>query len=240
MRHAALHVPLPGFRQDILMARLYACWWYLRHIGLRGGHFYTHSQPLIKMWHSGPARCCDAFSAYSGIWRAIWAILDDVGPMLVTASWITGHATAARVSAGLVTEWQRRNNGIVDGYAKAGAALHSSVGRLVATVATRAKALEWVTTYIGLAHARYGSLDWWMLRRGVNKRERSEQLLHAHRGGYARAKAVTDTSRLEATAMSSIFCVRCGGYADARWQGLARVCRGVVPSHAVLTRDQLL
>ena len=89
-QQAKLHGPPPGLQQDILFAELYAFWWYLRHIGPGGGHFYTDSNSLVKMWHSGPARCCDPFSVYSGIWRAIWAILDDVGPALVTASWING------------------------------------------------------------------------------------------------------------------------------------------------------
>ena len=152
----------------------------MRHIGPHGGRFYTDSQSLIKMWLSGPARCCDASSAYSGIWRSIWAILDDVGPSLATASWIKGHATAAHVTAGIITEWQRLNKGIVDGYAKAGAAMHPSVETLVATVATRAKAFEWVTTYIGLAPARLWKSRLVDTTPWPKRRERSELLHHVY------------------------------------------------------------
>ena len=90
-------------------------------------HFYTDSNSLVKMWHSGPARCCVAFSIYSGVWRLIWKILDDVGAELIEVSWIKDHASATPVAMGLLIEWQRQASIVVDVEAKAGAGTHASV-----------------------------------------------------------------------------------------------------------------
>ena len=153
-QQARLHGPLPGFQQDILLAELHALWWHTRHLCPFGGRFYTDSKSLVAMWQTGPARCCDAFSVYSGIWRLIWGKIDDVGPQLVTTSWIKGHATAAHIEAGVVTEFQRTSNGIADLQAKAGSAMHLPVAQAAASIAASSYALEWIAIYVGLAHAK--------------------------------------------------------------------------------------
>ena len=51
---AKLHVPSPGFHQDITLAKSVAFLWYLHHVSAMGGTFYTDSLNVHRHWTKSP------------------------------------------------------------------------------------------------------------------------------------------------------------------------------------------
>eukprot|EP00973_Karenia_brevis_P084682 11750766-Karenia_brevis.AAC.1 len=66
-------------------------------------------------------------SIYSGVWRKIWTLIDDLGPDRLTRVWVKGHATSTHVAQGLLTRWQQDANKFADQAAKAGSSMHPAV-----------------------------------------------------------------------------------------------------------------
>ena len=238
---ARLHGPLPGLHQDILLAECVAFWQYLRHLGPLGGHYYTDSKSLVTMWLSGPASCCDAFSVYSGIWRLIWAKVDEIGCTLVEVTWIKGHASKTHVAKGLLEGWQREGNIMADAEAKAGSGMHTPPTTQLRLLETRAKSLEWVAIYLGLLHA-------WMWKAEMKDTTLWEKHSCLASGTLivTRRKLVKSKirkaaeSHLVATSGQFQFCIKCGCYSEVRWQGLTQLCRGHLLPHSAHTRQRLL
>ena len=135
----SVHGPLPGWEQEVPLAELYALLQALLHCPLGAAmHFHTDCKYVSRGFASGRAGTTQSIHLYAGIWKQIWARIDQInlvdwieGNNLVHVSWVKAHATFYDVLNGKITSRQRTGNHAADGQAKEGAGTHPDVTSFV-------------------------------------------------------------------------------------------------------------
>ena len=226
---------MPGWHQDITLAELWAFWAFVAHLGPAGGVFHTDCRNLVQGFARGREYCTDAFSIYSGIWRRIWAKIEDVGEHLVQVEWMPAHMSEAKARDEGLEEWKRQANQWADTLAKEGARRHEGLEEIKGIIELtdlRVHFVWWLVCFQIAVHL-------WLFKHKMSDyswpaRERQADYRH---GGLMvtrcppsckrklKRRKQADLSHALSRNGDLVWCRRCGCWAQARIFLLAGSCR---------------
>ena len=81
--------------------------WYLRHVSVMGGTFNTDSPNVQRFRRKGPEHGSRGQFIHASTWSRTWERIDEVGPRLIHAKRVKGHATLQHVREGTISLWQQ-------------------------------------------------------------------------------------------------------------------------------------
>ena len=235
----ALFTPLPGPRQSIDTAEIYAgvvaLWFALGAVTL-----CSDSQMFVDGWLAGEAWCVAAERPNADTWRSFWAAVGEIGVSNVEARKVNAHTTEADVASGTITKEDRYGNAWADELAKRGARSH----RAPLAARTRAADLSSACRRIAGWTARGLALaaDVLALPPRVSAQDRAERA--AQRGRKTRPlkveadatwRAMEGARRMAFQLHPShhlwalpglLFCTLCGAYSSGAVRLLGSACAG--------------
>ena len=176
-------------------------------------------------------------SAYSGIWRRIWAKIEDIGEELVRVEWVPAHLSESQARDRDLAEWKRQANQWADELAKKGAARHEGHAELEAIVGLadhRVRFVQWLARFQVAVHRwlmKHQLQDYCWPQREKQADSAPGQLLvmrmppGTRREGKRRRRRPMDKSHALSRNGDLIWCRRCGCWSQSRVLCLAGPCR---------------
>ena len=244
--------PYPGVIQCIDAAEVFAALMALT-FGVPPLVLYSDSDFFVLGWKRGRAWCTAGGRAHAEVWRDFWNLAEEFGgSAAIKVVKVRGHATAAMVERGEVSEVDRFGNDAADAAAKRGARCHPSVQAVAkAQEASRlvcSSALAWLG--IGLEQAQLvGSMPLALTQTDKASRPRKGSKLHldvvADDQWRRETRAATVCARTHPShdlrrSGTFFFCAVCGLHAGRKMVKLVQPClRELLPSRKH-KRDRLL
>ena len=81
---------------------------------------WIDNQEVLDGWQKGRQWCVSSARSAADLWRWFWHKIDDIGCQQLDLVKTKGHATAADVQQGRVTDFERTGNDNADHFAGAG------------------------------------------------------------------------------------------------------------------------